>query len=79
MVLCASVIILLRNTKFTKKGEEEKEKITKLKHFLERETSFEKKESNEKEIWDRYPAFAVALGVNKEMTKEIFKKLNIKD
>ena len=54
MVLCASVIILLRNTKFTKKGEEEKEKITKLKHFLERETSFEKKESNEKEIWDRY-------------------------
>ena len=79
IVICALIMIFIRKTKLTKKGEEEKEKITKLKHFLEKETSFGEKENEEKKIWDRYPAFAVALDVNKQISKDIMKKLNIKD
>lgn len=79
IVICALIMIFIRKTKLTKKGEEEKEKITKLKHFLEKETSFGGKENEEKKIWDRYPAFAVALDVNKQISKDIMKKLNIKD
>ena len=79
IVICALIMIFIRKTKLTKKGEEEKEKITKLKHFLEKETSFGKKENEEKKMWDRYPAFAVALDVNKQISKDIMKKLNIKD
>ena len=78
-ILCGCIIFWLRNSKLTKVGEKEKEKITKLNHFLEQQTAFSEKENNEKEMWDRYPAFAVALGVNKEIPKEILKKLNIKD
>lgn len=69
----------LRKDKLTPKGEEEKESMTKLKHFLERETDFKDKELAEKKLWDRYPAFAVALGVNKEMAARIVAKLNRKN
>ncbi len=79
VLLCAIFMIFLRKTRLTKIGEAEKEKITKLKHFLEKETSFDEKENNEKKIWDRYPAFAVALNVNKQISKDIMKKINIKD
>ncbi len=79
LIVALIVMIVLRKTRLTKKGEEEKENMTKLKHFLDRETSFEQKDYKEKKLWDRYPAFAVALGVNKEMPKEIMRKLNIRD
>lgn len=79
LVLALIIMIALRKTRLTKKGEEEKENMTKLKHFLDRETSFDQKDYKEKKLWDRYPAFAVALGVNKEMAKVIMSKLNIKE
>lgn len=72
------VIKFLRKNKLTKLGEDEKESMTKLKYFLERETDFKDKESSENRLWDRYPAFAVALGVNKEMSEKIIEKLNKK-
>lgn len=72
-------IVFLRKNKLTKLGEDEKESMTKLKHFLERETDFKDKELAEKKLWDRYPAFAVALGVNKEMSERIVMKLKRKN
>lgn len=79
LIFALTLMIALRTTRLTKAGEEEKESMTKLKHFLERETSFETKEYKERKLWDRYPAFAVALGVNQVMSKEIMRKLNIED
>lgn len=79
LILALTIMIVLRTTRLTKVGEKEKESMTKLRHFLERETSFENKEYKERKLWDRYPAFAVALGVNKVMSKEIMRKLNIED
>ena len=69
------LIISVRKDKLTVEGELEKEKIGKLKLFLEKETNFKDKAKEEKDLWGRYSAFAVALGVNQEMKKEIWKKL----
>lgn len=79
LIAYIAFMIFLRKNKLTQKGEEEKESMTKLKHFLERETDFKSKEHEEKKLWDRYPAFAVALGVNKEMSKRISEKLKRKN
>lgn len=59
----------------TEKGELEKEKISKLKLFLEQETSFKQKKINERDLWGRYSAFAVAFGLNTEMKEDIKRKL----
>lgn len=67
-------IIWYRKNKLTEFGEIEKEKIGKLKLFFERETNFKDKTKEEREIWGRYSAFAVALGTNTELKEEILKK-----
>lgn len=67
--------IIRRMNKLTKKGELEKEKIGKLKLFLEKQTNFKNKTDAEREIWGRYSAFAIALDLNQEMKEEIKKKI----
>ncbi|MBQ6860753.1 MAG: DUF2207 domain-containing protein [Clostridia bacterium] len=79
-VLCiifALFVIKIRKSRLTQKGEIEKERISKLKNFLQNETSITEKENNEKALWDRYPAFAIALGVNIKIANSIKMKLNI--
>lgn len=76
-VLFLVITILIRINKLTKKGELEKEKIGKLKLFLEKQTNFKNKTEAERELWGRYSAFAVAFGLNEEMKEEIMKKIII--
>ncbi len=77
-VLCvafAFFMIWIRENRLTQKGEIEKERISKLRNFLQNETNLDEKENNEKALWDRYPAFAVALDVNNKMADDIKEKL----
>lgn len=77
LAIIAYIIIAIttRKNKLTEKGEKEKEKIGKLKLFLDRETNFKDKTKEERKLWGRYSAFAVALGVNKEIKNEIYEKI----
>ena len=75
ILLYLIILILIRKNKLTKKGELEKEKMGKLKLFLEKETDFKNKGEAERKLWGRYSAFAVAFGVNKEMKEKIKNKI----
>lgn len=75
ILLYLIIVIVIRKNKLTKKGEIEKEKIGKLKLFFERETNFRDKTKEERKIWGRYSAYAVALGTNEKIKEEIFKKI----
>lgn len=70
-----TILIILRQNKLTEKGEKEKETISKLKLFFDRETNFKDKTKEERKIWGRYSAFAVALGTNEAIKEEIYKKI----
>ena len=67
--------IFIRKNKLTKNGELEKEKMGKLKLFLEKETDFKNKGEAERKLWGRYSAFAVAFGLNTEMNKAVYNKI----
>lgn len=67
--------IFIRKNKLTKNGELEKEKMGKLKLFLEKETNFKNKGEAERKLWGRYSAFAVAFGLNTEMNKAVYNKI----
>ena len=77
IIIYITSVILIRKNKLTEKGEREKENIGKLKLFFDRETSFKDKTKEERKIWGRYSAFAVALGINEELKKEIYDKYHI--
>jgi len=74
-ILYIATIIIVRKNKLTKKGELEKEKISKLKLFFDKETTFRDKTKEERKIWGRYSAFAVALGANEKLKEEIYEKV----
>lgn len=69
------ILVWIRKSKLTPKGELEKENMGKLKLFLEKETNFKDKSETERELWGRYSAFAVAFGLNTEMREEITNKI----
>ena len=74
IALYIMVLVLIRRNKLTSKGEFEKEKIGKLKLYFDKETDFVNKTEKEKAVWERYAAFAVALGSNKIIKEEIYEK-----
>lgn len=74
-LISLAIIVYIRNNKLTKIGELEKEKMSKLKMFLEQETNFKNKGEEERELWGRYSAFAVAFGLNAEMKNDIYHKI----
>lgn len=75
LLLYLIIIVLLRKNKLTPKGELEKEKIAKLKLFLEKELEFQEKGEEERKLWERYSAFAVAFGLNTKMAEKVRKKI----
>lgn len=74
-LLYITIIVMIRKSKLTKKGEIEKERVGKLKLFFDKETNFKDKTKEERKIWGRYSAFAVALGVNERLKEEILRKI----
>lgn len=75
IILYLIILVLIRKNKLTEKGELEKEKMSKLKLFLQKETDFKNKGEEERQLWGRYSAFAVAFGINTEMREEIQNKI----
>ena len=74
-LLYVIMLIFIRKNKLTKNGELEKEKMGKLKLFLEKEMNFKDKGEVERKLWGRYSAFAVAFGLNTEMSKALYNKI----
>lgn len=75
IMLYLIIVVLLRKNKLTPEGELEKEKMGKLKLFLEKEIEFQDKGEEEIKLWERYSAFAVAFGLNTKMAENMKSKI----
>ena len=75
ILLYLIMVILLRKNKLTPEGELEKEKMGNLKLFLEKELEFQDKSEEERKLWERYSAFAVAFGLNSKMAENVRRKI----
>ena len=66
------LIIISRKEYFTKKGREERRKILEFKNYLEEYSIIEEKNLKDTIIWDKYLAYATALGMNNNITKKFY-------
>lgn len=73
-IIILDIIFIIKTKKqfLTQKGKEERRKILELKKYLEEYSIMEERDLQDVILWDKYLAYATALGIPNNVTKKVY-------